>query len=120
MTGPVTMPGTASDGGLPVTVGDGGISDASIDAPPDAATRGIITLQVDGKGFVQIEGVGTCATTCQVTVPLDHDVTMHAYPGDDFRFDKWTGGVCPDDDDETCTFAPAVTLELGAKFRKDN
>jgi len=115
-------PGTVNDAGVPVIIDAANVlpADAAIDAPPDAPTQGFITFKVEGKGFVQLEGIGTCAATCEYTLPLSVSVTMHAYPGEDFRFDKWTTPVCTDEHDPSCSFVPALTLELGAKFRKDN
>jgi hypothetical protein len=87
-------------------------------APPDGAT-GSLSLSVEGKGQLEVVGITSCSGRCVISVPLALPVTIHAVPGNDFYFDRWTAGSCSDDD-TTCTFSPAITMSVGAKFRRED
>src|SRR5690606_21853975 len=98
-----------------------------VDAPPDAPTHGVLTLEISGRGRVDIEGVGTCDSdppqngSCTFAIPLALTVTMRAIEDeDDWKFDRWTTNACPDRNDERCVFVPFLTMNLGAKFKRDN
>lgn len=92
---------------------------------PDAPTTGLITIELAGKGYVELEDVGTCDSDppqsgqCQFNIPLQLTVTMRAHADDDWEFERWTTSACPIQGSETCVFVPAITMQLGAKFRKD-
>jgi hypothetical protein len=112
--------GNHSDAGNQVVM-----MDAAADAPPaDPPTLGSLVTRVDGKGTVLIQGIGLCSSSqqpCTFGVPLATSLTAYAVAGSDFRFDRWTtSSVCPDTASSSCSFMPQLTIEIGAKFRKDN
>jgi hypothetical protein len=100
--------------------------DAGIDAPPDAPTHGLVTVDVAGHGYVELDGVGTCDSDapqsghCEFTIPLTQTVTTRAVPDSDWEFERWTTSTCPAETTDTCVFVPTVTMQLAAKFRKDD
>jgi len=104
----------------------GGYIDAGIDAPPDAPTHGLVTVDVAGKGYVDLEGVGICDSDepqkghCQFSIPLSLTVTMRAFADDDWKFERWTTSACAWATYDTCVFVPTLTMQLGVKFRKDD
>jgi hypothetical protein len=119
--------GATQDGGTTsVTPIDAHVTDAhppvdavAPDAAPDAPTHGLLIVDVDGKGGVLSLGVGWCEEHCEYTLPLDSVVLAHASPGDDFEFDRWTTGACPDEKDPDCAVTITAVVSLGARFRKD-
>jgi hypothetical protein len=109
---------TGSDGG------GGPLVDAAVppDAPPDAPTRGILTIMISGHGRVVVQNVGACeyeASPCQLSVPLDQDAILTAWPSNDWRFDNWNAGPCNGSDAAACLFKPALAITVSAKFHKD-
>lgn len=120
-------PGGGSSGGGNHGTDAGGqavMTDAGVDAPPDAPARGTLAVTVEGKGAIEIFGVGICDSSqnngqCAYSVLLGTSLTAQANTGDDFELDRWTTiDVCPATHEPTCSFVPQLTTALGAKFRK--
>ncbi len=120
----MSTPSATNDAGVGGSVG--GYADAGIDAPPDAPTHGLLTVDIAGKGYVDLEGIGICDSDgpeeghCQFQAPLVLAVTVRAVADDDWYFDRWTTIACASASGDTCVFLPTITMELGAKFRKDD
>jgi hypothetical protein len=107
--------------------------DAGIDPPmmadarPDAApTVAVLTIAIEGKGRVTVQGIGACDESgpqnghCNFIVALDMATVAQAQPYNDQRFDKWTTPVCASVSTPTCTFTPIGATTVGVKFRKDD
>jgi hypothetical protein len=110
--------GGGGDGG-----GGGTLVDAAVpDAPPDAATHGVLTISISGHGSVVVQNVGTCeyeASPCQLSVPLSQDVVLAAFSSNNWKFDEWNAGPCNGRESPACIFQPSLVMAVGAKFKKD-
>jgi hypothetical protein len=108
-----------TDGGGGGTLVDAGVTP---DAPPDAATHGVLTITIGGHGRVIVQNIGACeyeAAPCQFSVPLNQDVILAGFPSNDWKFDKWNAGPCNGRETSVCTFQPSLVMAAGAKFQKD-
>jgi len=93
------------------------------DAPPpppiDAPPHGDLHAKIMDKGKIEITGVGTCSEDCTYTVELDVMLELHAIPGKDREFERWTSEACTGSS-ETCLLTPVDPVtEVSVKFRKD-
>ncbi len=88
-------------------------------APPRTA----LMITVEGKGRIELPGIGACSSEppqngeCTLSVARNASVTSRAVAIDDAAFERWTTTTCLGES-ETCQFTPSVpTLNLGAKFK---
>jgi hypothetical protein len=121
-----TLPGTAGSGDRDAGVADAMMAvDAAPDAPPDAATHVQLTITIEAKGRVTVNGIGTCDEAppqngaCTFIVPINQPLTASATPYLTWRFDRWTTAACASVSINTCTFTPSTNTPLGVKFKKD-
>jgi hypothetical protein len=113
---------------MPSTAGsdsrDAGVSDAMLDAMPDAATHAALEITIEGKGRVNVLGHGYCDSApphdgmCTIVVPINVIRTIGADAHPDWRFDSWTTSVCAATSINTCTFTPKGPTPVGVKFKK--
>ena len=109
---------------------DAGVGAATMDARPDAApdapTHVALTINIEGQGRLNVQGIGTCDKSapqngsCILVVPANMPVTAEAEPYSGQRFEKWTTVICAAMQSSTCTFTPTMTTPVGVKFRKDD
>ena len=122
-----TLPGTAGSGDRDAGVTDVMLhADAAVDAPPpDAATHVPLTITIEAKGRVTVNGIGTCDEappqngSCTFLVPKGQLLTATATAYPTWRFDRWTTAACASVPINTCTFTPTAATPLGVKFKKD-
>jgi hypothetical protein len=111
-----------SDAGIDdVTVTDAP-ADAAIDAPPDAPPLAQLIVQIAGKGFVTVAGIGTCnysapMHTCSYAVMpgTQLDLTATGIGGDEFE--KWQSAACAGQDETCVTTAALPSTTVAAKFK---
>jgi hypothetical protein len=84
----------------------------------DAATVALRT-RVEGRGSVEVAGVGTCATDCTWQVPVGVAVDVRAISSDQ-PFERWTTPNCMPMPmmpmSTTCTLAMTASAIVAAKF----
>jgi hypothetical protein len=125
LPGDAGMPpgGDHSDGGMIMP------ADAGVDAPPDAPTQATLSISIDGKGLVTVQGIGSCTSAdpdkghCTFMVPPDSVTTVNAQADTNFRFDRWTSTTCGGDPFPSCTFVSAAAgaqTVVSVKFRKED
>jgi hypothetical protein len=104
-------------------------ADAGVDAPPDAPTQATLSISIDGKGLVTVQGIGSCTSAdpdkghCTFMVPPDSVTTVNAQADTNFRFDRWTSTTCGGDPFPSCTFVSAAAgaqTVVSVKFRKED
>lgn len=110
------------DGGAPH--GDGGPPrDGSVDARPDASTVRL-TVQISGKGRVDVEGVGACSSLDPQKGNCAYDVmpgiTLTALADQiqsDQVFTRWTSTTCSGEGPR-CVFTLLAATTITARFDK--
>lgn len=117
--------GTSGGGGSGNGSGSGSATPQDAGAPPvDAPTTGTLTVRTEGRGYIHVDGVGTCSSaapdngTCTYTVSLSESLTARSFPELGWYFDRWQTSTCPDDESSTCDFDAAANVEIAAKFRR--
>ncbi len=106
----------------------GGNLDAGLDAappPPDARAMVPLHLKIDGDGRVTVTGHPTCEKQgpqngdCTYQVLLGVALTLTAQAYEDSRFERWNGAPC-NQQDETCAAIPTGSIDVHARFKKEN
>jgi hypothetical protein len=79
-----------------------------------------LTIDVGGKGSVDVGTLGNCSPPpmCTYSVPTGVAIHLVARPAADQRFDKWDG-VC-DQQMATCTVIPLMDGHATAHFKKED
>lgn len=97
-------------------------ADAAVDARPDAPATVRLTVQVTGKGKIDIPGVGMCSSldpqkgNCAFDVAPGAALVAQALPIQiDQVFDKWTSTTCAGQP-ARCTFTAAAATTITARF----
>lgn len=93
------------------------------DATVDAGATVQLRVQLDGKGKVDVMGIGMCSSDspqngdCTFTVPTGTARTAKAMGAMGEKFTRWTSFVCSAQGD-TCTFTPYLFTSITARFDK--
>jgi hypothetical protein len=120
-----SLPGDAASDRRDAGIDAPKITDARVDAPPDASPHAQLTISIEGKGRVTMTGIGSCDAAppqdgeCTYNVSLDSLITVSAQSYEDWYFEKWTTAVCAATPIATCTFWFTEAAPLGVKFKKD-
>jgi hypothetical protein len=104
---------------------DAGTVDAGVpDAPPDAPVLVRLSVQVDGKGSVDVAGSGVCSSQmmrgrCMYDIPLGVAQRVEAIAIDSKEpFVGWTSLTCFGQG-AVCTFTPLTMTTVAARFGHD-
>src|SRR5262249_36569119 len=74
-----------------------------------------LKIEIDGPGSVALDGIATCAASCEQLAPMAQPVTAHAIAGPKQAFDGWTTPPCVGQP-ATCTFVPTTPTVIGVHF----
>jgi hypothetical protein len=93
--------------------------------PPADAPIAQLTVRIDGRGSVVVDGLGTCdgthdeldAVVCEFPTLVGATLVLHAIPAPDRKFEKWTTAPCAGQG-TTCTHLVMTTpFTDGVKFK---
>ncbi len=95
-----------------------------LDAAPDAFPLVKLSLRIDGRGVVELPGIGECdggnaGTDCVFDVPKALPVTLQAMPKNNWRFDQWFD-ACAGQLTTTCVLTPMAMAKARIRFVADN
>jgi hypothetical protein len=105
-----------------IDAGSDAAIDAAVDAPPPPP---LITLHVqitDGKGAVEVDGHGACASQgpqhgdCTFLIAAKLAETVRAMPDPGQKFLGWTSTTCQEP--AACTFTPTAAVTVSVAFAK--
>jgi hypothetical protein len=112
-----------------IAASDAGMIDTLVDAAPDAAPAPDaspatvnLVVRIDGRGDVNIPGVGACsagngAAMCPFVVAKGVLLSIGATPKNGWRFDRWED-ACLGTTGATCTLTPTMTTSVRARFEE--
>jgi hypothetical protein len=122
--GMCAAPGVAGRCAMVAPDAGDGPRDAGADAAADAPATVRLTVQVMGKGKVDVPGVGACSSldpqkgNCAFDVAPGAALTAHAMQIQiDQVFDMWTSQTCAGQP-ARCTFAPDTATTITARFER--
>ncbi|MCX5743524.1 MAG: hypothetical protein NT062_13610 [Proteobacteria bacterium] len=90
-------------------------TDAMPDAHPVDPLTTRLHVSIMGRGRVDIEGQGSCATDCTVTITRDVQLRLTAVDLDQ-EFDRWTSAACQGQP-KRCELIPGTpTVDVSVRF----